>query len=105
MKIINRSKQRCAEYQEQKRNRTDEQQEQACTTKELVIAYWNANGLWCTEKHESTLEAMKQANISIMMVDETHLRKGGNVDLSVFEGYSVYAMFGEDSARKLEAEN
>ena len=55
---------------------------------ELRVGYWNCNGINDESKQQDIVEAMEKGHLYIMFVDETHLKRGGNEDMSAFNPWN-----------------
>ena len=62
--------------------------EQATTGFNLKLAYWNCNGISSLSKQQEIVDALNSKELDLVFIDETHLRKGTNVDMSVFAPWS-----------------
>jgi len=51
---------------------------------ELRVGYWNCNGIKDESKQQDIVDAMEKGHLNVMFVDETHLKRGGNEDMSAF---------------------
>ena len=58
--------------------------EQATTGFSLKLAYWNSNGISSLSKKQEIVEALNSKELDLVFIDETHWRKGTNVDMSMF---------------------
>jgi hypothetical protein len=54
---------------------------QATSGFSLKLAYWNCNGINSLSKQQEIVEAMASKELDLVFIDETHLRKGTNVDM------------------------
>ena len=55
----------------------------------MNIVYWNANGILAGDKLEQISACLKDEDLDVVCVAETHLRVGHQVDLSMFGDYRV----------------
>ena len=59
------------------------------STTSMKIVYWNANGILAGDKLEQISTCLKDEDLDVSCVAETHLREGHQVDLSMFQEYRV----------------
>ena len=72
-----------------KRQRSKEKSQVDDSTTSMKIGYWNANGILAGDKLEQISTCLKEEDLDVLCVAETHLREGHQVDLSIFEEYRV----------------
>ena len=54
----------------------------------LRICYWNCNGVASLCKQQEIADAMEGGQIDLLFVDETHLKRGSNEDMTLIDPWN-----------------
>ena len=54
----------------------------------LRICYWNCNGIASLCKQQEIADAMERERLDLLFVDETHLKRGSNEDMSLIDPWN-----------------